>query len=98
MRWPRNATALLVRAGGLKDDGACKLFRALCVTAARFGLELASLPKARRDVKESTDARMALRKRLVAAVGKLGPGYRTKRGIEMPDWVAVAYLPSYKVR
>ena len=31
-------------------------------------------------------------------VGKLGPGYRTKRGAEMPDWGAVANLPSYKVR
>ena len=48
MRWPRNATALLVRAGGLKDDEASKLFRALRVTAIRFGLELAALPKAPR--------------------------------------------------
>ena len=94
MRWPRNATALLVRAGGLKDDEASKLFCALQVTAARFGLELASLPKARRDANESTDARAALRKRWVATVEKLGPGYRTKRGSEMPDWVAVAHLPS----
>ena len=31
-------------------------------------------------------------------VEKLGPGYRTKRGAEMPDWVAVAHLPSYNVR
>ena len=98
MCWPRNATALLVRAGGLNDDGACKLFRTLRVTAAGSGLELASLPKARRDVKEATDARTALRKRLVATVEKLGPGYCTKRGTEMPDWVAVAHLPSYKVR
>ena len=98
MRLPRNATALLVRAGGLKDDEACKLFRSLCVTAVRFGLELASQPKARRDVKEATDARTALRKRWVAMVEKLGPGYRTKRGAEMPDWVAVARLPSHKVR
>ena len=98
VRWPRNATALLVRAGGLKDDEASKLFRALRVTAVRFGLELASLPKARRDAKEATDARTALRKRWVATVEKLGPGYRTKRGSEMPDWVAVAHLPSYKIR
>ena len=98
MRWPRNATSLLVRAGGLKDDEACKLLRALRVTAVRFGLELASQPKARRDAKEATDARAALRKRWVAMVGKLGPGYRTKRGAEMPDWVAVAHLPWYKVR
>ena len=49
MRWPRNATALLVRVGGLKNDEASKLFRALRVTAMRFGLELASLPKARRE-------------------------------------------------
>ena len=98
MRWPRNATALIVRAGGLKDDEACKLFRALCVTAVKFGLELASQPKARRDVKEATDARTALRKRWVTTLEKLGPGYRTKRGAEMPDWVAVVHLPSYKVR
>ena len=68
------------------------------MTAVRFGLELASQPKARRDVKEATDARTALRKRWVATVDKLGPGYRTKRDAEMPDWVAVAHLPSYKVR
>ena len=98
MRWPRNATALLVRAGGLKDDEASKIFRALRVTAVRFGLELASLPKARRDAKEATDARTALRKRWVAMDEKLGPGYRTKRGSEMPDWVAVSHLPSCKVR
>ena len=87
-----------MRAGGLKDDEACKLFRALRVTAVRFGLGLASQPKARRDVEEATSARTALRKRWIATVGKLGPGYRTKRGAEMPDWVAVAHLPSYKVR
>ena len=98
MRWPRNATALLVRAGSFKDDEASKLFRALRVTAVRFGLELAALPKARRDAKEATDARAALRKRWVATVEKLGPGYRTKRGSKMPDWVAVAHLPSYKIR
>ena len=72
--------------------------RTVRVTAVRFGLELAALPKARHDAKEATDARTALRKRWVATVGKLGPGYRTKRGAEMPDWVAVAHLPSYKVR
>ena len=98
MRWPRNATALLVCSGGLKDDEACKLFRALRVTAVRFGLELASQPKARRDAKDATDARTALRERWVATAEKLGPGYRTKRGAEMPDWVAVAHLPSCKVR
>ena len=98
MRWPRNATALLVRAGGLKDDEARKIFRALRVTAVRFGLELASLPKARRDAKEATDARTALRKRWVATVEKSGQGYRTTRGSEMPDLVAVAHLPSCKVR
>ena len=49
MRLPRNATSLLVRTGGLKDDEACKLLRALRVTAVRFGLELASQPKARRE-------------------------------------------------
>ena len=98
MRWPRNATALLVRAGNLQDDEACKLFRALRVTAIKFGLELASLPKARHDAVEATSARTALRKRWVTMVGNLGPGYRTKRGAEMPDWVAVAHLPSYKVR
>ena len=63
MRWLRNATALLVRAGSLKDDEASKLFRALRVTAVRFGLELAALPKARHNAKEATDARAALRKR-----------------------------------
>ena len=98
MRWLRNATSLLVRAGGLKDDDACKLFRALRVTAVRFGLELATQSKARRDVAEAKDARTALRKRWVATVEKLGPGYRTKRGVEIPDWVAVGHLPSYKVR
>ena len=76
---------------------ACKLLRALRVTAVKFGLELASQPKARRDAKEATDARAALRKRWVVMIEKLGPGYRTKRGAEMPDWVAVAHLPSYKV-
>ena len=85
MRWPRNATSLLVRAGGLKDDETCKLLRALRVTAVRFGLELASQSKARRDATEATDARTALRKRWVAMVEKLGAGYRTKRGAEMPD-------------
>ena len=35
----------------------------------------------------ATDARAALRKRWVATVDKLGPGYRTKRGSEMPGWV-----------
>ena len=98
MRWPRNATSLLVRAGGLKDDEACKLLRALRVTAVKFGLGLASQPKARRGAKEATDARAALRKRWVAMAEMLGPGYRTKRGAEMLDWVAVAHLPSYKVR
>ena len=57
---------VLVRAGGLRDDEACKLLRALRVTAVRFGLELASQPKARRDAKEATDARAALRKRWAA--------------------------------
>ena len=76
MWWPRNATALLVRAGSLKDDEASKLFRALRMTAVTFGLELAALPKARHDAKEATDARAALRKRWVATVEKLGPGYR----------------------
>ena len=98
MRRPRNATALLVRAGSLKDDETRRLFRALRVTTVRFGLELAALPKARHDAKEATDARAALRKRWVATVEKLGPGYRTKRGSEMPDWVAVAHLPSYNIR
>ena len=68
------------------------------MTAVKFGLELASQPKARRDAKEASDARTALRKRWVAMVEELGPGYRTKRGAEMPDWVTVAHLPSYKVR
>ena len=94
MRWPRNAPSLLVRAGGLRDDEACKLFRALRVTAVKLGLVLASQPKARRDFKEATDARAVLQKRWVAMVGRLGLGYRTKRGAEMPDWVAVAHLPS----
>ena len=85
VRWPRNATALLVRAGGLKEDEASNLFRALRVTAVRFGLELSALPKARCDAKEATDARAALRKRWVAMVERLGPGYRTKRGSEMLD-------------
>lgn len=98
MRWPRKAASFLVRAGALNDDEAFKLFRALRVTAVKFGLELASQPKARRDAKEASDARTALRKRWVAMVEKSGPGYRTKRGAEMPDWVAVAHLPSYKVR
>ena len=98
VRWPRNTTALLVRAGSPKDDEASKLFRALRGTAIRFGLELAALPKARHDAKEATDARTALRKRWVATVDKLGPGYRTKRGAEMPVWVVVAHLPSYKVQ
>ena len=98
MRWPRNATSLLVRAGGLNDDEACKLFRALRVTAVKFGLELASQSTARRDAKEASDARTALRKRCVGVVEQLGPRYRTARGAEMLDWVAVAHLPSYKVR
>ena len=80
---------MLVRAEGLKDDEACKLFRALRMTAVKFGLGLASQPKARRDAKEATDARAALRKRWVAMalamVERLGPGYRTKRGAEMPE-------------
>ena len=33
-----------------------------------------------------------------ALAEKLRPGYRTKQGAEMPDWVAVAHLPSFKVR
>ena len=85
MRWPKNATSLLVRAGALNDDEACKLSRALRATAVKCGLELASQPKARRDVKEASDARAALRKRWVTTVGKLGPGYRTTRGAEMPE-------------
>ena len=36
--------------------------------------------------------------RVACAVDQLGPGYRTARGAEMPDWVAVAHLPSHKVR
>ena len=87
-----------MRAGCLQDDEASKLFRALRVTAIRFGLGLAALPKARHDAAEAASARTALRQRWVAMVGKLGPGYRTKRGAEMLDWVAVAHLPSYKVR
>ena len=98
MRWPRNAISLLVRAGGLKDDEACKLLRALQVTAVKYGLGLSSQPKVRRGVKEATDARAALRKRWIVVVERLGPGYRTKRGAEVPGWVAVARLPSYKVR
>ena len=74
MRWPRNAISLLVRAGGLKDDEACKLFRALRVTAVRIGLELASQQKARRDAKEATDARAALRKRWVQWPWQVGAG------------------------
>ena len=74
-----------MRAGSPKDDEAIKLFRALRGTAIRFGLELAALPKARHDAEEATNARTALRKRWVAMVDKLGPGYRTKRGAEMPD-------------
>lgn len=86
MRWPRNATSLLVRAEGLKDDEACKLFHALRVTAVKFGLGLASQPNARLDAKEATDARAALRKlRWVAMAERLGPWYRTKRGAEMPE-------------
>ena len=84
--------------GNLNDDGACKLFGALRVTAVKFGLELASQSTARRDAKEAPDARTALRKRWVGVVGQLGRGYRTARGAEMPGWVAVAHLPSYKVR
>ena len=98
MRWPRNVASLLVRAGELGDDKACKLFRALRVTAVKFGLELASQPAARHDAEETSDARAALRKRWTGAVDQLGPGYRTTRGAEMPDWVAVAHLASYKVR
>ena len=98
MRWPRNATSLLVRASALNDDEACEPFLALRVTAVKFSFELASQPKARRDAKEASDARTALRKRWVATVEKLGSGYRTTRGAEMPCWVAVAHLPSYKIR
>ena len=57
MRWPRNATLLLVRAGALNDDEARKLFRALRMSAVKFGLELASQPKARRGAKEASNAR-----------------------------------------
>ena len=78
----------------MQDDEASKLFRALRVSAIRFGLELAALPKARRGAEDAANARTALSKRWVAMVGKLGPGNRTKRGAEMPDWVAVAHLPS----
>ena len=56
-RWPWNASSLLVRAGNLNDDEACKLFRALRVKAVKFGLELASQPAARRDAKEASDVR-----------------------------------------
>ena len=83
-----------MRAGGLKDDETCGLFRALRVTAVKFGLELASQPKARREAKEASNARTALSKKWVGTVEKLGPGYRTKRGAEMPDWAAVAHLPT----
>ena len=89
---------LLVRAGSLNDDEVCKLFRALRVTAVKFGLELASQSTARRDAKEAPDARTVLRKRWVGVVEQLGPGYRTTRGAEMPDWVAVAHKPPYKIR
>ena len=68
------------------------------MTAVTFGLELASQSTARRDAKEAPDARAALRKRWVGVVEQLGSGYRTARGAEMPDRVAVAYLSSYKVR
>ena len=74
MRWPRNATSLLVRAGSLNDDEACKLFQALRVTAVKFGLELASQSTARRDTKEASDARTALRKRWVGVVEQLDRG------------------------
>jgi hypothetical protein len=79
MRWPRNATSLLVRAGGLKDDEACKLFRALRVTAVKFGLELTSQSKARCDAKEASQSKArGTAERWVAMVERLGPGYRTK--------------------
>ena len=68
------------------------------MTAVKFGLELASQSTARRGAKEAMDARTALRKKWVGVVEKLGPGYHTARGAEMPDWVAVAHLPSYKIR
>ena len=62
------------------------LFRALRrVTAVKCevrGPELSSQPKARRDAKEASDARAALRKRWAAMAGKLGPGHRTKRGAD----------------
>ena len=98
MQWPRNATSLLVRVGNLNGGEACKLFQALRATAVKFGLELASQSTARRDAKEASDARTALCKRWVGVVEQFGPGYRTARRVEMPDWVAVAQLPSYKVR
>ena len=60
--------------------------------------EIAIKPAARHDAKEASNARTALRKRWVGVVKRLGPGYRTARGEEMPDWVAVAHLPSYKIR
>ena len=56
---------------------ACKLFRALRVTAVKFGLELASQSTARRGAKEAPDTRTALRKSWVGVVEQLGPGYRT---------------------
>ena len=34
------------------------------------------------------------KKKWVGTAEKLGPGYRTKRGAEMPDWAAVAHLPT----
>ena len=81
IRWSRNATALLVRAGSLTDDEASKLFRALRVTAVRFGLELAALPKARHDAKEAADARTALRKRCVGGNGRqVGTGVQDEAG------------------
>ena len=40
----------------------------------KFGLVLASQSTARRDAKEASDARTALRKRWVGVVEKLGPG------------------------
>ena len=52
----------------LGGDEASKLLRALRVTAVKFGLELASQPAARRDAKEVSDARAALRKRWTGAV------------------------------
>ena len=68
------------------------------MTAVKFDLELASQPKAQRDAKEGSNTRTALSKKWVGTVEKLGPGCRTKRGTEMPDWVAVAHLPLYKIR